>query len=111
MRIFSLRCTELSLWKELLPGEEEEDAKWLWIWVNPTAASRTFLLAITAGSFIGHKVFYIVAPITDRKEPTAQLIKKWWPSVPINGEMTGNAGFFDCSKAKRMLGWVHAKWE
>ncbi|KZT50584.1 NAD(P)-binding protein [Calocera cornea HHB12733] len=111
MRIVSLRCTELSLLKELPPREEEEDARWLWSWVNPTAASRAFLLAITAGDFVGHEVFYIVAPITDRKEPTGELINRWWPSVPIKGDMSGNRGFFDCSKAKRMLGWVHVEQE
>ncbi|EJT99460.1 UDP-galactose 4-epimerase [Dacryopinax primogenitus] len=111
MRIVSLRCTELSLLKELEPREEEEDARWLWSWVNPSAAARAFLLAITAGDFVGHEIFYIVAPVTDRKEPTMELIQKWWPGVPIKGDMSGTKGFFDCSKAHKMLGWVHVEQE
>jgi len=111
MRIVSLRCTELSLLKELPSREEEEDARWLWSWVNPAAAARAFLLAITAGDFTGHEVFYIVAPITDRKEPTSALIKRWWSGVPIKGDMSGNKGFFNCDKARRMLGWEHMETE
>jgi hypothetical protein len=57
MRIVSLRCTELSLLKELPAREEEEDARWLWSWVNPVAASRAFLLALTAGDWVGVSSF------------------------------------------------------
>jgi hypothetical protein len=39
--------------------------------------------------------------------PTAQLIRRWWPGVPVEGDMSGKNGFFDCSKARRMLGWEH----
>ncbi|KAF8916651.1 NAD(P)-binding protein [Mucidula mucida] len=38
-----------------------------------------------------------------------QLPETFWPNVPITTgkDVSGSKGFFDCSKARELLGWVH----
>ena len=64
------------------------------------------LLALTA-DFKGHEVFYIVAPTTVTDTPSLELKQKYFPDLPLRGELRGNQGFFDCGKAERLLGWAH----
>ncbi len=69
-------------------------------------AARACLLSLTA-NYKGHEVFYIVAPRTMLQEPSHELVKRYYPHVPIMGNLNGNRGFFDCGKAERILGWTH----
>lgn len=78
----------------------------LWAYTLLPEAARACLLALTA-EFSGHEVFYIVAPQTKVTQPSRQLAQQNYPNTPIRGELAGNAGFFDCRKAERILGWVH----
>jgi len=78
----------------------------LWAYTLLAEAARACLLALTA-DFRGHEVFYIVAPQTRVTQPSRQLAQQYYPNTPIRSELTGNAGFFDCRKAERILGWVH----
>jgi UDP-glucose 4-epimerase len=78
----------------------------LWAYTASAAASRACLLAVGA-EFRGHERFYIVAPRTVVDEPSVELARRHFPETPIRGELSGNAGFFSCTKAERMLGWRH----
>ncbi len=78
----------------------------LWGYVRSDATARACLLGITA-EFTGHEAFFIVAPDTSRDEPSLSLAKQHYPNVPIQGDLGGRNSFFDCSKAKRILGWQH----
>lgn len=80
--------------------------KHLWGYTTLESAARACLLAVSA-SYIGHEVFYIVAPDTTMDQPSLDLAKRFFPNVPVRGELTRNHGFFDCSKAQRLLGWNH----
>jgi nucleoside-diphosphate-sugar epimerase len=80
--------------------------KHLWAYTLLSEAARACLLALTA-DFVGHEVFYITAPITASKEPSQALAEKHYPAVPLRRPFEGTASFFDCSKAERILGWVH----
>ncbi|KAF8591212.1 NAD(P)-binding protein [Ramaria rubella] len=86
-----------------------EGSKQLWGWVQEDEAARAFLLAVASdiADFQGHESFFIVAPETATEEPSIELARKAWPNVKIRRELKGREGFFDCSKAKRLLGWVH----
>ncbi|KAF7330441.1 NAD-binding protein [Mycena venus] len=55
------------------------------------------------------EAFFIAAPETTYDGETSELIEKYWPNVPLKEgkTMNGNAGFFDCTKAKELLGWAH----
>ena len=78
----------------------------LWAYTLLSDASRACLLSLTA-DFKGHEPFYIVAPDTVMTEPSRKLASEYYPDTQIRGELTGNSGFFDCSKAERLLGWKH----
>ena len=78
----------------------------LWGWTRREAAARAFVDAVEA-DFVGHEVFYIVAPNTMVATPSADLHARHYPDVPLRTELAGNTGFYDCSKANRVLGWHH----
>jgi UDP-glucose 4-epimerase len=83
-----------------------EAAKHLWAYTLYDAAARACLLSLTA-DYKGHEAFYIVAPDTTFDMPTAELAARFFPNVPIMGDLSGNRSFFSSAKAERMLGWTH----
>ena len=83
-------------------------ARGLWGYVRSDDTARACLLGITA-EFTGHEEFYIVAPDTSSDEPSLNLAKLHFPGTPIRGNLSGRNSFFDCSKAKRLLGWQHTQ--
>lgn len=78
----------------------------LWAYVRHQAAARACLLSLTA-DFSGHEVFYLAAPDTMMDIPSLELQQKFYPTVPVHGDLSGNRSFFDCRKAERLLGWKH----
>jgi nucleoside-diphosphate-sugar epimerase len=80
--------------------------KSLWAYTLSEAAARSCLLSLTA-DFTGHEAFYIVAPDSIADIPSLELKEKFYPDVPVRGDLSGYRSFFDSSKAERMLGWKH----
>ncbi len=78
----------------------------LWAYTLQSAAARGCLLALTA-DFKGHEVFYITAPDTISDIPSLELKQKYFPDVPVRGDLSGNKSFFNSSKAEHLLGWKH----
>lgn len=98
-------------------GERADAARWteligdavvkqLWGYTRRDAAARAFLLGVTA-AFDGHEAFNVVAPDTMVDTPSSELATTWYPDVPHRGGLTGNCGFYDCGKARALLGWTH----
>lgn len=57
--------------------------------------------------FVCSEAIYIVAPTTTALQPTSELLREHYPDVPIRRDLNGEngfGGFFDCSKAGRLLG-------
>ena len=81
-------------------------AKNLWAYTRFNSAARACLLSLTA-DFKGHEVFYIAAPDTVADIPSLELKQKFFPNVPVRGDLSGNKSFFNSSKAERLLGWKH----
>ncbi|KAF8632267.1 hypothetical protein AX15_002012 [Amanita polypyramis BW_CC] len=83
----------------------------LWSYVQRDSAADAFLIAITdkSGRWSGHEAFYIVAPTTAAGRDSEELRQKYWSDVPVKQgkEISGKSAFFDCSKAEKLLGWVH----
>ncbi|MCU0492778.1 MAG: NAD(P)-dependent oxidoreductase [Chloroflexaceae bacterium] len=94
-------------WETTQREHGEAHIKHLWAYTLLEAAARACLLSLTA-DFRGHEAFYIVAPRTTESVPSLELAQRHFPNVPIRGDLAGNAGFFDCSKAERILGWKHS---
>lgn len=78
----------------------------LWAYTLLKEANRACLLSLTA-DFKGHEAFYIVAPRTAVSQPSLDLARQQFPETPIRSDLSGNTGFFDCSKAARILDWQH----
>ncbi|KAK7690556.1 hypothetical protein QCA50_005654 [Cerrena zonata] len=113
MRIASLRLS-WSLPNKQAANLEPDPARRkndLWGYVQEDSGAEAFLLAVTKDDlpWSGHEAFFITAPDTSSVEDSGMLKDRFWPSVPIKEgkTITGRQGFFDCSKAERMLGWVH----
>jgi nucleoside-diphosphate-sugar epimerase len=87
-------------------GPTDTATKSLWAYTRLEAASRACLLSLIA-DFKGHEVFYIVAPETIADIPSLELKQKFYPDVPVRGDISGHRSFFDSSKAERLLGWKH----
>lgn len=88
-------------------GEASENmAKHLWAYTRYSAAARACLLALDA-PFTGHEVFYILAPDTVQDTPSPELAGRFFPNVPIRGDLAGHRSFFSSAKAERLLGWRH----
>lgn len=84
----------------------------LWGYVHEDSAADAFLLAITCDTSkwsSRHEAFFIAAPEIAADEDSARLKAQYRPEVPVREgwELNGRKGFIDCSKAERMLGWVH----
>ena len=39
--------------------------------------------------------------------PSLALAQQHFPNTAVRGELAGQASFFDCAKAERVLGWRH----
>ncbi|KAH9838344.1 NAD(P)-binding protein [Rhodofomes roseus] len=86
-------------------------AKDLWGWVQEDSGAEAFLLAVfgETGKWSGHERFFVAAPDIATNEETMGLKDQFWPDVPIRDghDLSGRKSFFDCSKAERLLDWVH----
>ena len=85
---------------------DQQVARHLWAYTRFDAAARACLLSLTS-AFAGHEVFYIVAPDTTIDVPTLELAARYFPGVPIRGDLREYRSFFTSAKAERLLGWKH----
>jgi hypothetical protein len=112
MRIASLRLSwsvpDRSYAERLDANARKSD---LWGYVQEDSAADAFILAVTdeSGRWSGHEAFFIAAPGVAAADDTNILRQTHFPEVPIRKSRVenGRAGFFDCGKAERLLGWVH----
>jgi UDP-glucose 4-epimerase len=81
-------------------------SKHLWGYSRFDESARACLASLTA-DYKGAEVFFIIAPDTTMDVPSLQLAHEFFPKVPVTGDLSGQRSFFDCSKAERLLGWVH----
>lgn len=85
---------------------DQSTARHLWGYVLREPAARACLLAVD-NRFKGHEVFYIAAPDSTSEVPSLELAARYYPNVPIRGDLSGRKSFFSSSKAERLLGWHH----
>jgi nucleoside-diphosphate-sugar epimerase len=76
----------------------------LWGWTSFTSAAAACLLAMQR-STPGHAVCHIVAARTTRDTPSAELVRRWYPEVPVDGSLFGTAGLYATDAAREVLGW------
>lgn len=98
----------LADYNRLSEGARQRMANDLWAYTDIDAGVRACIAALRA-TYTGHEVFFIVAPTTvfAPDVPSLVLAQEFYPNVPIVGHLSGNASFYNCAKAERMLGWRH----
>ncbi|WP_158600650.1 NAD-dependent epimerase/dehydratase family protein [Tessaracoccus antarcticus] len=82
----------------------EGAARGLWGYTTHRMWIDACRLALTA-DLSGHEVFFVVADRTVLDEDSEAFARSRHPGTQIRGQLSGNQGFFDCGKAKRILGW------
>ncbi|RXW20384.1 hypothetical protein EST38_g5486 [Candolleomyces aberdarensis] len=121
MRVASLRLSWSVPHRSQSGSRDPQDmwtAKDLWGYVHEESVADAFLRAVSpnlgpAGggkTWTGHEAFFITAPeIASLDQDSKALKEQFWKDVPVRDgwELGGTKGFFDCSKAKEYLGWVH----
>ena len=86
------------------------DHKNFWGYVQGDSAADACLLALADnGKWQGHERFFIAAPEIWCEKHSETLRAQFWSDVPVvKGKgLEGRKGFFDCTKAERLLGWRH----
>jgi nucleoside-diphosphate-sugar epimerase len=94
---------------EVTRARPETAIKDLWGYTTFAGAAGACLLAVGAG-YVGHEVFLIVAPDHAGAGSASELAAAHYPRVPLRRAMGPRAGFFNCAKAERLLGWHHGEW-
>jgi UDP-glucose 4-epimerase len=88
-------------------GDQAVLVRHLWGYTSLEAAASACLLSLTA-PIVGHVALYIVAPDTMMDIPSMELRNRYYPDVPLRASLDGHRGFYDCSRAERLLGWQHS---
>jgi UDP-glucose 4-epimerase len=78
----------------------------LWAYTDVRDAARACRLAVEA-EWKGHEAFFIIAADTTSAAPSMKLTQRFYPDVPVTGDLSGFNSFFHCAKAKELLGWTH----
>lgn len=111
MRIASLRPSwSIPNREYAFNGQDPERRKNdLWGYVQEDSCADAFLRAVMVenSAWSGHEAFFIVAPENTEDMDPVVLYEKYWKHVPLKKGKDLSRGFFDCSKAERLLGWVH----
>ncbi len=111
MRIASLRMhmvvKEAATARERFTLGSASPPAHLFAYTRLDAAVEACLLSVSA-EFEGHHVFNIVAPCTTLELDSREVARRFFPDIPIRGEMSGRASFFSSAKAERILNWRHA---
>ncbi|CAE6492042.1 unnamed protein product [Rhizoctonia solani] len=112
MSISSLRFHHVVPEKKRMSGEEslKVNSFDLWGWIECPAAGRACLLALEV-EWTGAEVIYIVGEehcVVPGEGTTEELARKYFPEAVLRKKFGPQEGFFDCSKAERLLGWKHS---
>lgn len=87
--------------------EWTESIRGMWGYVDLGDAARACRLAIEAcrNRSFGFEAFNIVAADTLIDGSTEPMVREHAPATEIRAALPGNAGAYDITKAKRLLGW------
>ena len=76
----------------------------LWNYVDSRDCAVAFRLAVEA-DITGHEIIHITAADTRAEVPSAELIERFFPDVPVKREIPGHVTLHDTSKSQRLLGF------
>jgi nucleoside-diphosphate-sugar epimerase len=85
---------------------EADGVRNLWGYVDLEDAARACLLSLTPREGEdNYQTMLIAASNTLVERPTVELLAEHCPDSELRASLTGTAGGFDCSRAKRVIGW------
>jgi nucleoside-diphosphate-sugar epimerase len=73
-------------------------------YIDSRDAALAVTLALTA-EVTGARSYVIASPDTVMETPTAELVERYFPGVPVRGELQGNCSLFSIERARRELGF------
>lgn len=77
-----------------------------WHYVHSEDAAQAFRLSLEKGDAPEFAVYYVVAPFTNRPEPTRDLIAQFLPHwLPLAQHIAGNQALYSTAKIEGELGW------
>lgn len=77
-----------------------------WHYVHSEDAAEAFRLSLEKEDAPDFAVYYVVAPFTNRAEPTRDLIAQFLPHwLPLAQHIAGNQALYSTAKIERELGW------
>lgn len=108
MSIASLRLHHCVSAKKNTSSIVKDARKDLWGYTLMESAARACLLALDV-PWKGHEVMYVVGNQHSAQGYNAEEIAKtYFPKTKRkSGPLAPSQGFYDCSKAERLLGWKH----
>jgi nucleoside-diphosphate-sugar epimerase len=117
MTVISLRLvwihTPESFKEQLSPmwNDPAAGASNLWSYIDGRDVAEACRLSLQA-DLCGHHAFFIAAPNTFMKTPTAELVKQFYSATEIRSGLVGNQALVSSAKAEKVLGF-HAlyTWE
>jgi nucleoside-diphosphate-sugar epimerase len=105
---YAALAEEIPQWRaEREGGQDATHWRELWSIVVAEEAARANRLVIE-GAITGHEVFFVVAAETTAAAPSRWLAERFFPGVPVRGDLAGRAALISAAKAKRLLGWRHS---
>jgi nucleoside-diphosphate-sugar epimerase len=76
-----------------------------WTYIDARDAAAAFRLSLEA-EFIGHRIFNVAAPTSNMREPTPELIRRFFPSLrDIRRADSSNWSGMSSARAERELGF------
>jgi UDP-glucose 4-epimerase len=91
---------------------EDDGARGLWGYVDLEDAARACVLSLTPRTGEDrYQALLIAASDTRVGRPTEELLAQHCPDSELRIALRGTAGGFDCSRARRVIGWTpRARW-
>jgi nucleoside-diphosphate-sugar epimerase len=83
----------------------ETGARELWAYLDLRDAARAAWLAVTR-PLTGFHAFYLAAPQILSARPTAELVERYHPDVPLRAPLPGRQVPMDLSAARELLGFT-----
>jgi len=103
MSIASLRLHALHDRPQPDPAHPERGHKQLWGYTPLPDAAQAYLAALPA-DFRRSEVFFVAADDTASDVASLELRDRFYPDVPVVGDLSGRRSFFDSRKARTLLG-------
>lgn len=85
--------------------ERDIQKKNAWAYCDVRDAARACLLAVQNNSNVGNQVFHITAPDTIMPDLSKDLVKRFFPNVPLKRDIKDYETLMSIDKARQILGY------